>query len=430
MQPELSVFERQMTELDAEIDARIQQHRTREVTLQATDAAGNPAANVTVTVEQTSSDFLFGANIFMLGGYASAEMNQRYEQAYLGLFNAATVPLYWKGLEPVQGQPRYCADSVPVFRRPPPDVVVDFCQRHQLNMNGHCLVWDNVRHAVPDWLTDSAHSEALLEGRIRALAERYGQRIQRWDVVNEPLNRPFNPTSPSHCAFPADYERLCFGWADQYLPSDAHLVLNETTLAAWYDDRRPHFHQLIRQLRKQGARINGIGLQWHLFSIEAQQRLLDGAHLTPRGMLAALAEFDEHQLPLHVSEITLHSMADDAAGRALQARLVRHVYRLWFSHPSVYAITWWNVPDGGAVPGEDHLKSGLVDEQLNPKPAYAALEQLIHQEWRTRTRVTTDSRGQAKFRGYLGQYCLRAGGTATNAGLGSDTSTISMKLTE
>lgn len=401
---QLDAWRRAYEAVAPRIDAGIREYRMSDCTLRLTDDAGHPLVGRTVKVTQQTSAFLFGANIFMLGGYPTQALNAKYEQAFVKLFNAATVPLYWKGLEPVQGQPRFSADSQPVFRRPPVDPVVAFCEKHRLNMNGHCLVWDNVRHAIPEWLTDTAHCEALLERRIRELGERYGNRIQRWDVLNEPLNKPWNPTSPNHCDFPLHYERVAFKLARQYLPAQAHLMINETIDGSWLPQHRPRYHRLITDLLEHGADIRGIGLQWHYFSDESMRSMLDGKHLPPEELLKSLDEYQVYQRPLHISEITLHSLADDAAGRDIQACIARLVYRLWFSHPAVHAITWWNLPDGGAVPGEDKLASGLLDRQLDPKPAYDALDQLINHEWRSDLTLTTDAHGSCSFRGFHGQY--------------------------
>ncbi len=393
----------------ARIDDSIERHRKADVTLKVTDARGNPLPAARVEVAQTGSDFLFGSNIFMFGGYDDAKRNGKYEQRFVHMFNAATVPLYWKGLEPTRGNLRFEANSEPVFRRPPPDLTVSFCEAHGLNMNGHCLVWDNPRHSVPEWIEDTRHCEELIEKRIREIGERYGHRIQRWDVLNESLARAHAGLDP---ILPDDVEWLAFQCAMQYLPESAHLMINETVGAAWYRKHRADYNKQIDAMRKRGAKIDGVGLQWHLFGDEAIHRVLAGEHLTPGGMFEALDEYLQHDLPVHISEITLPAFDDGDEARQLQARMVRDMYRLWFSHPAVHAITWWNLPDGGAVPGEDHLKSGMIDEQLDPKPVYEMMDELLHHEWRTNTTVETDADGSAGFRGFAGTYDLKVDGRA------------------
>src|SRR5690606_9969923 len=83
--------------------------------------------------------------------------------------------------------------------------------------------------------------------------------------------------------------------------------------------------------------------------------------------------------------------------------IARNLYRLWFSHPTTMGITWWNVVDGGAAPGEPSL-SGLYDSDLNTKPVYHALDHLINHDWRTELTVKATQDGQVKFRGFKGAY--------------------------
>ena len=88
----------------------------------------------------------------------------------------------------------------------------------------------------------------------------------------------------------------------------------------------------------------------------------------------------------------------------IQAVLVRNIYRAWFSHPSVKAITWWNTVDGGGVKGEP-LVSGLFTRDLQKKPAYRVLDQFINREWRTCLTAKAErdggggETGVVKFRG-------------------------------
>jgi hypothetical protein len=41
---------------------------------------------------------------------------------------------------------------------------------------------------------------------------------------------------------------------------------------------------------------------------------------------------------------------------------------------------------------------------MSPKPAYEQLERLIKDKWWTQTETTVAAGGQARFRGFLGQY--------------------------
>lgn len=406
--------------LSAKVDQDIELHRKSDAVVHVTDSAGKPLAGVPVTVDQVGSSFHFGANIFKLDGFPTPEENRRYEEGFCGLFNAATVPFYWKGLEPEQGKPRFAADSPPVARRPPPDRVVAFCEEHGLKMHGHTLVWNFIKWSIPDWLPDEPEKNApLWEERIRQIAERYGDRIHRWDVLNEGT---WQHKFTSARGVPPNYERHAFKWADRYFPKSARLDINDLS-SAW-DEMLPGYFNLIRRLLDDGLNIGGMGLQFHIWNDEELRALLEKKIKSPAAILAALDKFAEFRLPIHVSEITLPSPGNDEAGQALQAQVARSLYRLWFSHPAVDSITWWNIPDGGAAPGEDKLLSGLLTSDLKPKAAYHALHDLIHREWRTRAEGVTGADGAFAFRGFHGSYRVssdrKSAGTGHMVSIGPD----------
>lgn len=72
--------------------------------------------------------------------------------------------------------------------------------------------------------------------------------------------------------------------------------------------------------------------------------------------------------------------------------------------PKMAGITWWNLADGTAYGDENKSLGGLLDKDMNPKPAYHALDKLINHEWKTRIEGTTDPKGRFAFRGFKGGY--------------------------
>ncbi|MDP0496234.1 MAG: endo-1,4-beta-xylanase [Verrucomicrobiota bacterium JB024] len=388
------------------IETDIERARKSEVRVRVTTPEGAPLPGVRVAARQTASSFHFGANIFLLDGYDSPARNAAYEQAYLALFNAATVPFYWKGIEPERGKRRYNVDSPTVVRRPPPDRVIAFCENHGLRMHGHPLVWDFSQWSVPEWLDalPMAKQTRLWQEHVTDIATRYGTRIRRWDVVNEVLETARRGQGrPGSVPMPDDYGRRAFEWAREALPIDTERYINEAT-AVWNPANLKLWINYIRRLQSLGMRVDGAGLQFHLFHDEELRNMLRGESRTPLELFRVLDQLSPLNLPLHISEITLTSLDDDAAGRDAQAEAARNLYRLWFSQPLVRGITWWNLPDGGACAGEDRVYSGLLDASLEPKPAYDALHHLIHEEWRTRVHLRTDTNGCVTFRAFHGEY--------------------------
>jgi GH35 family endo-1,4-beta-xylanase len=390
--------------IEGRIREGIEQNRKGDFTLEILDKAGKPVKNAEVQVEQTSHEFLFGANIFMLKGYPTEAENAKYEAAFTRLFNFASVPFYWSTLEPEPGKIRYAANSPRIYRRPPPDVVVEFCKKHNITMKGHTLVWDSPTASMPQWAPKNEEElKNALSRRIEGIASRYRDDIRYWDVANEAVHRKLNVFMPH------DYVFWAFEQANKHFPPGAHLIYNEVPeIFLENKGEYSHLYLLLQNLLLRGARIDGFGLQFHFFPHiikgDIPAGISRGEYFSPAPVLAILDLYGRFGKPLNISEITFPALPAGAEGLAFQAKLTRNYYRLFFSHPMMEAITWWNVPDGAAFGSEGNLRGGLLDEKLNRKPAYEELDKLINQEWKTNTTLKTGSDGTGRFRGFYGDY--------------------------
>ena len=54
-----------------------------------------------------------------------------------------------------------------------------------------------------------------------------------------------------------------------------------------------------------------------------------------------------------------------------------------------------------------HTWGGLVGDDLDPKPAYRALDALINVDWKTDLSAKTDAAGRTQFRGFYGKYVVK-----------------------
>ena len=379
----------------------IERHRKGDFTLTITAKDGKSPKNATVEIRQVTHEFQFGANLFMHNGFPNETENRQYETVFTSLFNTACLPFYWKTLEPERGKLRFAANSPTIYRRPPPDPLIDFCAKNGLTPKGHTLVWDHPVHAVPDWLpTDTTEVKRLITKRIREIAERYGNTIQTWDVVNEVLQ------SHNQIPLPRQYALFAFKEAERSFPKTARLFINEVTTASWQNYRKEYspYYLLIENLRAKGARIGGIGLQFHFFSEQLHEDVANGKTMRPEDISNALDLYGKFGIPLHVSEITIPTLPNNPTGLQRQATMARNFYRLWFSHPAVEAIIWWNTVDGTAVAGEDKWNGGLVNRDFSPKPAHVVLDELINKTWKTSLTKTLDGPDKLTFRGFYGEY--------------------------
>ncbi len=251
------------------------------------------------------------------------------------------------------------------------------------------------------------------ERRIRDIGERYGSRVDSWDVVNESATDfdLFGRKAVRGKAFdrscygpmPADYAYKAFAWSRKYLPETAWLNINEYNMD-------PFFEQAA-DLIAHGARIDVVGSQMHLFNPAESVKIARGEYSEEsykKTHPAAVAErfrvLSQANRPIHLSEITITAPDMSPRGQMVQAIIMRNLYRAWFSVEKMNGITWWNVVDDCGAPGEPSI-SGLFTRDMRPKTAYFAMDDLINREWKTRMTAKA-SGGKVAFRGFRGRYRL------------------------
>ena len=181
-------------------------------------------------------------------------------------------------------------------------------------------------------------------------------------------------------------------------------------------NRSAYYQQIERALSK-GARIDTIGMQYHAFKrAEVEKELVDSIY-NPHQIYKVLDCYSKLGKPIQITEITIPAYTDSAEDYNLQAEIIERLYKIWFSHPSVEAAIYWNLPDGYAAfapkgamnSGENYYRGGLLDFNLNPKPAYEKIKDLFHNVWMTDTLCETNGEGIAKFQGYFGEYEIEIG---------------------
>ena len=418
--------------LNAEIDARIERCRKADFA-----AEGFPAG-AEVTVEQVSSAFKIGCGMLNFGQTGDDAYEAEYRRMFGkdGLFDAATIPFYWKHMEPVQGQIRYTAgpedhpefwkkflkgrtivrwddpDCPNAWRRPSPDGPVAFCEANGIAMHGHVIIYP---HYHPDWVKATPTKEdqqKVFDRRIYDIATYYRGRIPQWDVVNESVNRSCTVDNPNDdvcwgnpsLLVPWDYTFKAYRLAAELFPADVRLCINDS----W----REIYPPFIRQLKRRGAKIDVVGIQMHIFSEEEGltvakgEGYANGTFWDPAKHIEMFRKLDTCHAPIHVSEVTipaLHKYLPADKADELQARMLRDYYRLWFSWPSVCRITYWNPIDNF---GMEIMYSGFLTRDFRKKPVYHTLRKLVHEEWRTHAKVTADAKGAIAFRGFKGGYRL------------------------
>ncbi|MEJ5250523.1 MAG: endo-1,4-beta-xylanase [Chthonomonadetes bacterium] len=387
-------------ELLATADGRIEKHRKADVTVKVVDRQGKPLAGAQVEVEQTRHAFLFGCNIFPLFSY-QGEQHEKYSKQFSALLNYATLGFYWGGYEPERGRKG----------RDLQERIARWCKERGIVTKGHPLVWHEV---YPRWAPNSPDEAIpLLRERVREIVSQFAGLIDRWDVVNEAtVSERFDNgvgnwvKRDGAAAVVAE----CLSWAREANPK-AILLYNDFNIS-------PAFERLVEELIRRKAPMDAIGIQSHMHGGEWP---LERAWQ----VCETYARFGK---PLHFTETTVLSgehgymrprpWPTTPDGEARQADYVEKFYTILFSHPAVEAITWWDFMDG-AWQG---APAGLVREDLSPKPVYHRLMRLIKGKWWTKEVVRTNARGEARLRGFMGDYRVVASATT-----GKRTQTFSLK---
>ena len=369
----------------------------------------------------------------------------------------------------------------PHWRRPAPDPVIDFLKTRGCRIHGHPLVWGNTAWHRPTWIWDGFCPEAekfaleqktgvkmpvanwripvgtkdmldnergweaswqkvfdrlseeevaktvptfieayngFYEKRIRDIAERYGSRVDSWDVVNESATdyhmwqdekavRGVPCQRSIYGIMPGDYTYRGFQWAQKHLPKTAWLNLNECNM-------EPFFFKQAKDLEANGCRVDVVGSQMHLFNPAESVNIARGEgpeHLRPEKVAERFRILSQAGKPIHLSEITITAPDNSPRGQMVQAIIMRNLYRAWFSVERMNGITWWNVVDDCGAPGEPSI-SGLFTRDMRPKTAYFAMDDLVNREWRTHLTAKVERKGGGgeggvvRFRGFRGKYRL------------------------
>lgn len=412
-------FRRKQEYMETRIRQGIEANRKAWCRIRIEDGERRPLAGVKVRAVQTGCDFKCGANLFMLGEFEDAERNEKYERFFSEFFNIATLPFYWRDVEPEQGKTRYRKGSVPVYRRPPVELCLDFCEANGIEPKAHCL---NYACHAPEWMPADTESEKrLLAKRFQELGERYAGRIPEWEVTNETFYKWNTFRGRSAFFSEPDYVEWSFRTADRFFPGNK-LFINEMQQRIWdalsfYGNRSVYFMQIERALRE-GVRIDGIGMQFHMFHRREQEAEKTADYYDPERIYDVLDCYAAFGKPLQITEATVPAYSCDAEDEEVQAEIIRNLYRIWFSHPAVEGAIYWNLVDGYAggaasgdmASGENYFHGGLIRRDFSPKPAYHVLRRLFTEEWRTSFEAETNGDGEAVFYGFTGEYELSGNG--------------------
>lgn len=263
------------------------------------------------------------------------------------------------------------------------DTIVAFAERHEVEVRGHTLVWgQSGGNGLPGWLRETTDPDefrtAVVEG-ITAEVARYRGRVDRWDVVNEPLATTGTELdqNPYLERIGPDYLAVALTTA-RAADADAELWINEN-LTEYLPAKADALVQLVRDLRADGIPLDGVGLQTHLF--------ID-VPLRPHAIEDVARRLREQHVKVALTEVDVPGgpTRDPAAQARLWARATEECL-----DAGCEEITGWGVDDGHTWLDDPANRAGnpalgafpaptrplLLDPAYHPKPTYKAVVEAL-----------------------------------------------------
>ena len=327
------------------------------------------AAPVSATTddEPTLRELAEQANILIGSGAVKASdwTNDGREPNYLAdpnfaevlaeQFNSASPEndLKWVFVQPEEG----------VFDWEGLDRLVAFAEENDMVVKGHGLISNccNPQYVVD--ITDPAEMRQALTDHFEAVMGRYDGKMDRWDVVAEPIETQGTALNQNdfYRVLGPDYIAEAFRIARAADP-DAKLFLNEN-LVEFLPAKREALYDLVSGLVADGVPIDGIALQMHETFVGPAPGVVTEIvnSYEELGLEVTIAELDVHTYD-PVSQAKIYG---DVVAEALAAGITD--ISTW-GFTDRYLYTW--------LPGAKPL---MYDENYNPKPAYFAVQDALQQ---------------------------------------------------
>ncbi|RVT74897.1 endo-1,4-beta-xylanase [Flavobacterium sufflavum] len=273
------------------------------------------------------------------------------------------------------------------------DKYVAFGQKHNMFIHGHTLVWHSQLAPWMSKIKDSVSMAKMLTNHITTVVKKYQGKIDSWDVVNEALNEDGTLRKSVFLnTYGKDFLTLAFKTAAK-IDSKVDLYYNDYNLCN--AKKRKGAVELVKNLQKNGAKIDGVGEQghWHLDTPtleEIEKTILDFSAL---GVKVAFSELDISVLPspygLQGAEISQRFANNEKMNPypktlpdSMQVKLAQRyndIFKLFLKHKDkISRVTFWGVNDTQSWLNDFPIKGRtdyplLFDSNLQPKKAYESV---------------------------------------------------------
>lgn len=259
------------------------------------------------------------------------------------------------------------------------DALVAFALSHHLVVRGHTLVWHN---QVPKWVTEGNNTPeqlaTILHGHIQTVMTHFASKVYARDVVNEAFNDDGTMRHTIWYDQPGigagagtKYIEQVFRWAHDADPS-AKLFYNDYD-AEVINKKSDAIYEMVKDLRKRGVPIDGVGFQTHIsLKFDDPDKL--------KSFAKNMERFAKLGVELHFTEIDIRLNDDSPASLTAQAKLYGEITKLCVQQPACKLLQTWGFTDKHSwIPGfyKGQGWALLWDDKYQKKPAYEAVHDAL-----------------------------------------------------
>ncbi len=315
--------------------------------------------------------------------------NQKLQDIVLHEFDSITAEneFKWAVINPKEGEWRFDF----------PDQFIEFGLDNNMYMLGHCLVWHSQvpRSLFVDDSGNQVSKEVLqkrMEEHINTLVGRYKGKMHSWDVVNEALTPEdgWRKTKWTEIIGP-EFMEQAFQLAHNADPN-AHLIYNDYNMDN--PKRRQLVVDVVKDYKKRGIPIHGIGLQGHWYIDTPSIKDIEDsiAAFAAEGMKVHVTELDIDVLPYdwgRTAEISTNAEYretlnpyKDGLPKEIDDKLTKRyedLFRLFLKYKdSMERVTFWGISDAHSWKNNFPMRGRtnyplLFDREQKPKNSYFAV---------------------------------------------------------
>jgi endo-1,4-beta-xylanase len=262
------------------------------------------------------------------------------------------------------------------------DVLVEYAQTHRKRIHGHALLWFYKAESVP-WVNNYTGTpeefEEIYKNYVLEVVGRYKGKIASWDVVNEAvMDFPVVVRDDMYRRMLGpNYIYKLFRWAEEADP-DALLFYNDFSMET-SRQKLDKILELCDDARSQGAKIDGIGFQTHVYypNIMTYEKYYEVfKRVADKGYMVHISELD-----IPINNYPLGQFRSPSPALFNQQyhhyKLVVQAYRAAVPKHLQYGITVWGATDkyNWLSNYSEYLNNKvdwpcLYDTELRRKPAF------------------------------------------------------------